>query len=518
MSEPIEYDETAIYNQKVTKAQINADLNGAWKWPNCRFYWKLAFPPPYTQAALNNFTVAGLRTICKAWGLSETGSKSNLIERVNKANQNRNMAYLYTLHQQKQKQRQRKRDSDGSDSSDSQEDSESDKDNDNNNNRENQNDRNKNRNNKRERNRDRSSDRETGNDRNNPNRNRDRDRERSNDRERSSDRDKELHRDLFRPGDDDNNHNRNNNNMTNNTILSALRGFNVFNEMEKIDVKITGEQGEDILRKLADINYYKETSEKTEHNIWRWITNCVLEGQAKILYMTAWTEEKYIVNNYGKLLLWLYKTLRGRLVVDARKQAWKQIKQDYTEPPKDYFTRYDTAVKQYAFAIKTAMIYEAHIREDQQRVFREPSKEKLYNQFINKTNEATQAHIRLYFNLNNITETYDEINITAAVDYADKTLNPSVDIILHGKQEHLLRKRKLNDIYVTNYQQHIYEQAPSHKRQRDAQYQQRERDRYNNYGYRQRGRGRGAYQYSTRGTRGRGRGYRGRGRTISTSI
>ena len=127
-------------------------------------------------------------------------------------------------------------------------------------------------------------------------------------------------------------------------------------------------------------------------------------------------------------------------------------------------------------------------------MFKKPSEEKLYTQFINNTNEATQLHIRQYFNLNNKTESYKEADIIAAVDYADKTINHPVNIILHGKQQHLFRKRKLNDIYETNQQQHIYEQAPQHKRQRDTQYQQQQRD-YNNNGYKRRGRG--AFQHSS---------------------
>ena len=143
-----------------------------------------------------------------------------------------------------------------------------------------------------------------------------------------------------------------------------------------MDINITGRSGEDILRKLSDIEYYREAGNKDPKQIWLWLTTTVLKEKAKILYMTQYKQQKTIVDTYDKLLPWLYDKLNGELVVDARKQAWKRIGQGYNEPPRTYYTRYDAAVKEYTFAINVASVYEA-VRENN-RYFKIPTKEKLY--------------------------------------------------------------------------------------------------------------------------------------------
>ena len=117
-SMPREYDSSAIYNQKLSKEQIDAELDGDWKYPQCRFYWKLDFPPPYTIEKLDKLTTTGLKEICTTFGLPDNGIKSALVKRVHQSNQNRNISHVYKEHQERKQQRQQQRNKNQSSESD----------------------------------------------------------------------------------------------------------------------------------------------------------------------------------------------------------------------------------------------------------------------------------------------------------------------------------------------------------------------------------------------------------------
>ena len=106
-------------------------------------------------------------------------------------------------------------------------------------------------------------------------------------------------------------------------------------------------------------------------------------------------------------------------------------------------------------------------------------------------------------------EIWHENNILTAVIYAEKKLNPKVGIVLHGKDQTMLRKRKLDEISRT-----YSRNQPAYKRYREyAGSYQSGRGRGGFRGFSSRGRG---YNNRGRGYNNRGRGYnntgRGRGR------
>ena len=200
--------------------------------------------------------------------------------------------------------------------------------------------------------------------------------------------------------------------MQTDQLQQALLGYNQFAEMTKMRIHITGAYAEDVLKKLADIEYYQKATKMTSHKLWQYITVSVLKQRAKTMYMSQYHQNPRTINTLTKLLAWIYDKLGGNRVVDARKQKWKDMKQGYNEPPKHWYMRYDEAVKNYQFAVTTANVYEVHINGDVK--FKQLSKEKMYERFINCSNQHTQKLVRRHFILNQLDEGYKDTDIQNA--------------------------------------------------------------------------------------------------------
>ena len=521
------------WNAKFSKSRVRGLLGPGelWSWPKCTTYWpKLPqhLNLPFRKHELNDYaTNTDLKTIAMSFfipftDLDETQNhthfREKLIRRILKAPQQYSMCesllqYQTALRAEQQRDHDRNDDRDISASNNRRNRSNS-----NNSNSTNvhghihdisdDNDTNNNRNNNRrsrdnnDSNNNRDSDRSANNQHINPLRSNDTNHSNNNLRDDNSNGDNNDNNgnnnnfDPIRPHDDESQHEERHDGSLD--LQGILSGFTTWQGLDSISIKITGDDKEDLVKKLGKLNFYAESTQKKKKTLWIWLTNSCLEGRAAMAFRTAYRSTPDTVNTFDKVLKFLFLTFQGNETITAKKLIFETTRQKYLETPKQYFTRFDIAVKTYLEAVAFA---QALLGPNDDEIHHIPNAKKIFTRFVNSLQLSTQREVRNYYNFNGLTGNYDDaLTLVQAIEFAEKQLNPPSDIKLKGAYNQQVRKRKL---------QRIEEQQHEYYAEYDGTRQNRKRTKGND--------GKGFYpQRRGRGSRGRGfyrgrGGYRGRG-------
>ena len=505
---PREQARAADYNQKYDPFGAK-NLSGSgmlWHWPTCSQYWNIDILPPYDKSTLEDqFTTKDLKLVCYEWFITisdvddtdtdDTDFRTELINRIIASPQNQHCTdayklYLANLAEEQAKKKERKKNGkkkapnrnkpkprkkslfhlpsssrknnkgerDGGDDTDDNSTEPGDNDG------------------------DKRRDNDRGDEHSNPSDSDDGSDRRDSRRRKSGDPDDDG--DPSDNSDDDNGSD--GEKRRHNRFMKALSGFSVWSRLDSLDIQITGDDDEDLLQKLADISFYKESTGKSSTIMYTWLTNTCLKGRAKLAFRTAYRADPDSLDTLSQVLNWLYMCFNGRDNIDAKKLAYKNISQQWSESPKQYFRRFDIAVQSYLDAAQYAM--ELYEENDAEHNITTPSATKIWTEFINSLQRSTQREVRTFYNQRDAEEDYDDREtLEAAVNFAEKQLYPDADIILRGNFERKLRDQKLTRIFSTmnDYQQE-YDGRASKRRKLN------EFDRFS-------GRGRGGFRGNKRG-------------------
>ena len=104
-------------------------------------------------------------------------------------------------------------------------------------------------------------------------------------------------------------------------LHGILSGFTTWQGPGSISIKITGDDKEDLVKKLQKLNFYAESTQKMKRTLWIWLTNSCFQGRAAMTFCTAHRSTPDTVNTFDKVLKFLFLTFQGNEIITAKNEA-----------------------------------------------------------------------------------------------------------------------------------------------------------------------------------------------------